>query len=352
MLDLIKSYYFTKTFFSYVDERQKLKIVKCTKSLQKRLDITLLNYKFFKGKYIIYENETNRKGREYDQNDILVYEGEYLNGERNGKGKEYHEDGKLEFEGEYKNGKRNGKGEEYSRNGELLFEGEYKDGILLSCTIYDDNGNIIHKKNKVDDNEPIYFKLIRQYFFRKKNGKDKEYNYNGKLLYEGEFLNDKRHGIGKEYYDEKLKFEGEYLYGWKVKGKFYINDKLRYEGEYLLDKFYNGKGYDENGNVIFELKNGNGKVIEYYDNGNIKFEGEYLNGKKHGKGKEYNREGKLNYDGEYLNGKKNGKGKEYNTYNGNLLFEGEYLNGKRYGHGKEYNFMGKLIYEGEYPNGK
>ena len=167
MLDLIKSYYFTKTFFSYVDERQKLKIVKCTKSLQKRLDITLLNYKFFKGKYIIYE--TNRKGREYDKNDILVFEGEYLNGERNGKGKEYHEDGKLEFEGEYKNGKRNGKGEEYNREGKLLFEGEYKNGKLLSGTIYDGNGNIIHKINNVNDNkEENNFQLIKQDLFKKK----------------------------------------------------------------------------------------------------------------------------------------------------------------------------------------
>ena len=34
------------------------------------------------------------------------------------------------------------------------------------------------------------------------------------------------------------------------------------------------------------------------------------------------------FEGEYLNGKKNGKGKEY-YYNGNLKFEGKYLNGER-----------------------
>ena len=41
------------------------------------------------------------------------------------------------------------------------------------------------------------------------------------------------------------------------------------------------------------------------------------------------------YEGEYLNGKRNGKGKEYNI---TLYFEGEYLNGKRNGKGKEYNY--------------
>ena len=42
---------------------------------------------------------------------------------------------------------------------------------------------------------------------------------------------------------------------------------------------------DENGNIIYELKNGNGKVKEYDDNGNLLFEGEYINGKIYGKGK-------------------------------------------------------------------
>ena len=46
-----------------------------------------------------------------------------------------------------------------------------------------------------------------------------------------------------------------------------------------------------------------------------------------GRGKEYDRSGKLLFEGEYLNGKKHGKGKEYDFF-GELKFEGEYLNGK------------------------
>ena len=66
---------------------------------------------------------------------------------------------------------------------------------------------------------------------------------------------------------------------------------------------------------------------EYFINGQLIFEGEYLNGKRNGKGKEYCGSW-LIFEGEYLNGKKNGKGKEYD-YNGILQFEGEYLNGKK-----------------------
>ena len=89
-----------------------------------------------------------------------------------------------------------------------------------------------------------------------------------------------------------------------MKGKEYINEKLVYEGDYLYDKKWNGKGYDKNGNVIYELINGNGKIKEYAQyNGNLLFEGEYVNGLRNGKGKEYNYDGKLAFEVEYLNNK-------------------------------------------------
>ena len=51
------------------------------------------------------------------------------------------------------------------------------------------------------------------------DGKVKEYWNNGKLLFEGEYLNGKRwNGKGKEYSCIRLIFEGEYLNG-KRKGK-------------------------------------------------------------------------------------------------------------------------------------
>ena len=55
-----------------------------------------------------------------------------------------------------------------------------------------------------------------------------------KLIFEGEYINKKRHGKRKEYYDDgKLKYEGEYLNGRRNgKGKeYYNNKKLKFEGE-------------------------------------------------------------------------------------------------------------------------
>ena len=137
----------------------------------------------------------------------------------------------------------------------------------------------------------------------------------------------------KEYYEnDKLKFEGKFLYG-KKKGKgkeYYENGKLKLEGEYRDDLL-------------------NGKVIEYDLDGNIIFEGEYKNGNKW-KGLIIEKD----FQGEYLNGKRwNGKGKEYkNESIGQgfldyvlLEFEGEYINGKRKGIGERYDFKGGEKYK-------
>ena len=56
------------------------------------------------------------------------------------------------------------------------------------------------------------------------------------LVYEGEYLFNERNGKGKEYdYDGSLKFEGEYLNGqkWNGKGLIYWNDELIFQREYL-----------------------------------------------------------------------------------------------------------------------
>ena len=131
MLENIKSSFFIKIIFSFLDEKTKLKLVKYNKSLQNNININLINYKILSGRYIVYEENGNIK--EYSSYyNVLEFEGEYKNGKRNGKGKgkEYNTiDGKLEFEGEYKNGKRNGKGKEYDTiDGKLIFEGKYLNG--------------------------------------------------------------------------------------------------------------------------------------------------------------------------------------------------------------------------------
>jgi antitoxin component YwqK of YwqJK toxin-antitoxin module len=167
LIENIKSIYFIKILFSHMNEKNKLKLLKYNKNLQETMDFKLINYKFYSGRYIIYD--TNGKGREYSgEDDKLIFEGEYLNGKKNGKGKEYYSNGELFYEGEYLNGKINGKGKEYNYEGKLIFEGENLNGKRKNGKIYYDN------KNKEIINE---------------NRKKKEYYNNGKLKFDGDYLN-------------------------------------------------------------------------------------------------------------------------------------------------------------------
>ena len=77
---------------------------------------------------------------------------------------------------------------------------------------------------------------------------------------------------------------------------------IRYISNEIKNSFTTNEFID--GNIIYILNQGNGKVSEYDDNGILKFEGEYLNGEKNGKGKEYNSDDELKFV-EYLNGERN-----------------------------------------------
>ena len=282
MINSIKSVFFIRKLFSNLTEKVKLEIIKYNKTFQNIIDISIINYRIFSRKYIIYNSDG--KGNEYsgyeDEDNSLIFEGEYKNGKRNGKGKEYSWNKVIIYEGEYKNGKRNGKGKEYDDEGNIKFQGEYKNG--------------------------------------ERNGYGKEY-YEGNLEFEGEYLNGERNGKGKEYDENgKLKNEDDYLNGNKwikvleysksnncIYGKEYdySSNLLKFQGDYLNEK-RNGKGQ------------------EYDDYENLKYEGEYINGERNGKGKEYDINGNLIFEGEYKNGlKRNGKIYEVN----NILFLNNFL---------------------------
>ena len=99
------------------------------------------------------------KGKEYNENGQLIYNGSYLNCIKwEGKIEEY-EEGKIIFEGNYKGGKLDGIFKEY-KGGILIIEGIYKDG--------------------------------------KKNGEIKEYDYLGNIIFKGEYNNGKKYD-GKIY---------------------------------------------------------------------------------------------------------------------------------------------------------
>ena len=352
MLENIKSKYLVKLLFTFLLHKRKLRIARHNKQLQEKLDINLIFYKNMTHKYIIYEK--NGIGKEYNLEGELLYKGQYHEGERNGKGEEYYLS-HIRYKAEYKDGKRNGYGEE--NEGLHTFKGEFKDGKYW-------NG----KYKEEDYDYPEWYPDEKRYY----TILEAEYK-DGKIWNASGYINiTNGNGIGTIYDNhtndkyEKLLFKGMYSDGEKNgKGcEYYENGKIKFEGEYLHDKRWNGKGYDPNGNIVYELKNGKGIIKEYYESsGKLDSTCEYLNGEKNGKEYMYSENGeiestkqylngKLNglikwkdHECEYLNGYKNGKGKIFNE-DGELFFEGQYEQDMKI-KGREY-INGKLVYEGEY----
>ena len=341
MLNSIKSLLIFKKIFSFLVEKKKLKIIKYSKKVQKKLDISMENYRLISGKYII----GNKNGicKVYDYQEHLIFEGEYINGKKHGKGKEFNKYGELLFEGDYLNDKKwNGKG--------------YYIDIKKYCD--DNNYRIENERGEKFDNSNIYYEM--------KEGKGLMIDYDDEeYIFEGEYLNGERNGYGRDYKlfkNSLFIYEGEYLNGKRNgKGKEYVSNdiqsaiggsnKLIFEGEYFCGKRWKGKGYDGNRNIVYEVKNGVGYIKEYYYH-NVIFEGQYINGEKNGKGIEF----KFNndptifsnerFEGNYVDGKKHGLGKVCKEKD-IIVFQGLYL----YNHkikGTEYYNDGKIKYEGEY----
>ena len=192
MFHKVKSSFILNKIFNFVKYKIKFHSIVHNKKLQIKLDLNLIEYRIYSGRYKKIENGKTTKYNQYNQ---IVFEGEYSNGKRNGKGKEYNEKGELIFEGDYLNGKKwKGFGKDYDEDtGKLIFKCEYLDGII--------------------------------------NGDGKEYDkYNGKLLFSGRYMNGKRKGHGEEYkyirgeksdllyrlrncYKRITIFSGEYLNG-------------------------------------------------------------------------------------------------------------------------------------------
>ena len=92
-----------KKIFVNLDSKIKLTSIVYNKKIQKKLGLNLIDFKRFSGRYRKEENGITREYNSYNHN--LLFEGNYSNRKRNGKGKEYNEQENIIFEGEYLEGK-------------------------------------------------------------------------------------------------------------------------------------------------------------------------------------------------------------------------------------------------------
>jgi hypothetical protein len=142
----------------------------------------------------------------------------------------------------------------------------------------------------------------------KANGKGILYYKEGKIKYEGNFINDKMEGYGKFYYKNGRYYIGQFKQNLlNGNGKLYdINGNIKYKGNFINNKFegdgiYYSEGCDY---YIGPHKNGlrNGKGTLYYENGKIKYEGDLECGMYNGKGTLYRSDGIIEYSGKFKRG--------------------------------------------------
>ena len=230
-----------------------------------------------------------------DKNNYSYLEINYNNDiyeKKRGKGKEFDTKGNLIFEGQIENLKKNGEGIEYDNNKKIIFKGEYINNNKWNGIEYNYQGNIQFEQEYKKGEKNI--KTIMKKYFK------------NKLIFEGESINGEKNGKGKEYFKNKLIFEGEYKNG---KRNGYGIEKNFYEGVFKGifkdDMKWDGRGYNKNGEIEYEIIDGNGIIKEYYY-------------------------GKLIYIGGYLKGKRNGIGKEFDFLTGKIKYEGKFIDGKKY----------------------
>ena len=179
------------------------------------------------------------------------------------------------------------------------------------------------KLKKDSKNVGIFIKkIIDEIENYKKNGKGREYYENGKIKYEGKFVDDKYEDMeAKFYYENGDLYIGEFKNG--IMNGNGIIYSTKYEGKFLNGEYSNGKLYYENG--------------DYYI-------GPFKKGKKEGEGKEYYKNNKLKYEGKFVDDKyEDVKGKFY--YENGEVYEGEFQKGIIFGKGCKTDARGAKIKE-------
>ena len=204
-------------------------------------------------------------------------------------------------------------------------------GISISA-----DGNTLYKGNWESD------KIGDFGLFLEKNG-----NY-----YLGQIKEGKFEGKGELKIEGISKYNGEFKND-LPEGKGIFEDyenNYKYDGDWLMGK-KNGRGVLEftdgtkyEGDFKNDLYDGNG--IIKFNNGNV-YEGEFVEGNIKGKGKFVWNDGKK-YDGDYEDFMKNGFGKFF--WKEKKYYEGQWLNNKQHGQGKIVNDGSEI--EGTFRFGK
>lgn len=296
--------------------------------------------------------------RKFDTTGVIVSEELYVDDLREGVSRYYHANGQLQMEVPFKAGKEEGRGYEYATDGRVTALLHYGAGMLRRR----------EEINRIDRMG------LRQ-------GPWKEFHPGGKVKWEGNYVDDRKQGIFKEYdvqgnLKDMVKYDGgvvdtraEETLTVEIKRTFHPNGKVASLGSYSKSgkreglfkefsttgevtgaKIYMGDQLISEG-LVNDVGAMQGPWVEYYATGEKRAEGTYTDGKKEGDWTFYHRSGKVEQKGKYQNGLAQGQWQWF--YEEGMLHREElYRKGKEDGASVEYDEQGVVITQGDYIDGR
>ena len=193
-----------------------------------------------------YMKDNNLKlGKLYNINNILIYDGEFKNNMYNNNGILYTD--KYEYAGQFINGKINGNCI-LSFNSKIIFKGIYLNDNKIEGEEYEDNKLIYkgtYKYNKYNNYGTLYDYInntiyIGNFKSGMRHNSGKIYNLiNNLLIFEGNFHENTKHGLGKYYYNNgNILFYGNFINNIAsgVCTEYDINHKIISHGLYKDNK--------------------------------------------------------------------------------------------------------------------
>ena len=246
--------------------------------LQKNNNFNINNNKKANVKIFESQIDTGKKeGKKIINEKGDYYIGELKHGKMNGKGKIYFKNGNVKYMGDFVNDKKEGMGQYFFETDEYYFIEDHKKFYLLIGDYY-----------------------IGPWLNDKMYGIGKIYLRDGRLKYQGDFVNNKLEGYGKYIFEDGDYYIGDFFNNLQHgKGKIYLkNGELLFQGEFIKDRI-----------------EGTGKL--FFKEGRGYFIGQFKNSKMHGKGRIYSKEGAIIYELNFINGKLISKEKKTNSHNNN-----------------------------------
>lgn len=223
----------------------------------------IASFTFSKGKMIaegIIDDEGVKDGpwKEFYEEGQLRAEGMYSLGKRIGRWRFYHENGSVEQEGTYNNqGNAEGAWKWYYDNGNVLREESFRNGLSDGPYVeYNEEGKVVTQGEFVEGLEEGFWKyeygdIREEGTFRggKRNGEWKTYYDNGQVSFVGSFIDDNPNGLHTWFWpDGKKRDQGEFIMGLRT-------------GDWVQ--------YDENGTIFIVIAYQNG-IEKKYDGIRIK----------------------------------------------------------------------------------